>query len=168
MNDIHLSLWSRWLIGISYLGPILRIAPDQVHFNDPEFLGEIYPGPAKKTDKPRRYASMFGQSGSAFATGFHDLHRARRALLNPFFSKRSITSLEPVIQSAVDTLCRRLEGFRESKEIVNMRHAYVALTTDVIRQYCFATSDNDLEAPKFNPFWWVLLLSENRSSGHSG
>ncbi|KAI9875930.1 MAG: hypothetical protein M1830_007736 [Pleopsidium flavum] len=140
-------------------GPIIRISPNHVHISDPDFVDEIYPGSAKKTDKPLRYARMFGISDATFSTASHELHRSRRASISPFFSKRSITRLEPLIQSAVDNLCRRLEGFRESGEPVNLRSAYMALTMDVINQYCFAHSDNNLSAPDFNSSWWVLALS---------
>lgn len=154
----------RWLIEMSRVGPIIRISPDQLHINDPDFLDEIYPGSAKKTDKPPRYAGMFGRGEATFSTPSHELHRTRRAWISPFFSKRSITRLEPVLQSAVDKLCGRLGGFWESGEPVNLRSAYMALTMDVINQYCFARSDNNLDAPDFNPSWWVFFCSVDRGT----
>ena len=32
-------------------GPIVRINPHEVHFNDPEFIDSIFPGPGRKTNK---------------------------------------------------------------------------------------------------------------------
>ncbi|CAG8901781.1 unnamed protein product [Penicillium egyptiacum] len=40
----------------------------------------------------------------------HDLHRVRRAALNPFFSKRAIQSLEGMIVEKVKRLESRLAG----------------------------------------------------------
>jgi hypothetical protein len=43
-------------------GPIVRINPHEVHFNDPEFIDALFPGPSRKTDKyvftGRRTGSM--------------------------------------------------------------------------------------------------------------
>lgn len=40
------------------IGPIVRITPNEVHFNDPEFNDVLYPGPGKrKIDKPE-YAAL--------------------------------------------------------------------------------------------------------------
>ena len=30
-------------------GPIVRFPPNEIHFNDPEFLDTVYPGPGRKT-----------------------------------------------------------------------------------------------------------------------
>jgi hypothetical protein len=41
-------------------GPIVRITPNEVHFNDPEFIDTLYPGPGRKTDKPLWFALRTG------------------------------------------------------------------------------------------------------------
>ena len=46
-------------------GPIVRINPHEVHFNDPEFIDPLYPGPARKTDK---YMFTGRRTGSKDAT----------------------------------------------------------------------------------------------------
>ena len=33
-------------------GPIVRINPNEVHFNDPDFIDTLYPTTGRKTDKP--------------------------------------------------------------------------------------------------------------------
>lgn len=45
---------------------------------------------------------------SGVGTADHDLHRIRRAAINPFFSQRSVRNLQPVIEERVDTLLARL------------------------------------------------------------
>lgn len=158
-----------WLITIPLPGPIVRINPWDVHINDPDFIDEIYPGAGRKVDKPMRYASMFGITVASFSTSPHEKHRARRALISSFFSKRSIARLEPVIQSVVDKLCDRLEDFRKSGEPVNLRNAYMALGTDVINQYCFSARDYYLDEPDFHAALCVPsqfpLMSPNNDGG---
>ena len=107
---------------------------------------------------------MFGITAATFSTDLHEKHRIRRGLINSFFSKRSIAKLEPVIQSVVDKLCDRFEGFRKSGEPLNLRDAYMALGTDVINQYCFATSsyyldDEDFHAILCVPFQHFLMAT---------
>lgn len=44
-------------------GPIIRINPNEVHFNDPEFIDTLYPAGGRLTNKP----IMVGQrTGSEF------------------------------------------------------------------------------------------------------
>ena len=64
-----------------------------------------------------------------------------------------MTKLEPAIRAVVENLCRRLREFRESKEPVNIGHAYAALTMDIITEYCFAKSYGCVDRPAFAPEW---------------
>ena len=41
-------------------GPVIRINPDDLHFNDPDFLDEIYTGSGGKVEKPYKEANTFG------------------------------------------------------------------------------------------------------------
>lgn len=158
----------RWLIAIPRAGPIVRINPWAVHINDPNFIDEVYPGAGKRVDKPTRYSNMFGISVATFSTDLHEKHRLRRALISMFFSKRSIVRLEPVIQSVVDKLCDRLEGFRKSGEPLNLRNAYMAMGTDVIHQYCFAAPNYYLDEPDFQPSLCVPSLLPLMSARNNG
>lgn len=52
---------------------------------------------------------MAGAPTSSFATVSHNLHRLRRGSLNPFFSKRSVNQMEPLIVAKIEQLSKRFE-----------------------------------------------------------
>jgi cytochrome P450 len=131
----------------------VRINPDELHIKDPDFYDEIYASGAKKRDKYDKWTLMAGAPRSAFSTPAHNVHRMRRAALNPFFAKRSVVSLEPRIYDRITKLCNRLAGFIESGEVVRLDVAMMALTMDVITEYCYGFSDNYIAEPDFKASW---------------
>ncbi|KAI9785213.1 MAG: hypothetical protein M1835_003379 [Candelina submexicana] len=146
-------------------GPIIRINPFELHVNDPDFYDVLYCGPIQRRNKWEWSAKLFGTTTSAFATVDHDLHRQRRGVLSPYFSKKSVTQLEPVIQSIVDKLCAILKTYQESGEPVIMEYAYSALTADVISTYSFGKSYGCV-AHGFAPDWYHMI-SEPSELSHS-
>lgn len=93
-----------------------------------------------------------------FGTIPHDLHRKRRGVLNHFFSKQAVTRLGPNIQTLVDKLCDRFRENYETKQPMNLYHIYTALTTDVITEYCFATSNDCLGKEDFDSYLTVVWM----------
>ena len=142
----------------SATGPIVRINPYELHIDDPDFYDEVYSGPSKRTNKWDWSAKMFGNTLSMIGTVPHDLHRLRRAALNPYFSKQSVTHLEPVIKSLVDALCQRFREAQRSGEPINLGLAYSALTADIITKYSFGKSYEYLTKPDFGAEWPAILI----------
>ncbi|KAL9078820.1 MAG: hypothetical protein Q9157_002261 [Trypethelium eluteriae] len=132
-------------------GPIIRINPYEIHVDDPAFYADLYTGSTGKRDKWHWSMNMFGMKSATFSTVPHDLHRERRAALNPSFSKAAIYHLEPVILALVDQLCDRLQEYQRSGEPANLGPIFAALTTDVVTEYAFGKSYQCLQAPDFNP-----------------
>lgn len=102
-----------------------------------------------KWDKPKFYASGYGITDNEVFTLGHDLHRMRRASINPYFSKQKINQLEPVIRAIVEKLCTRIA--EKPKNGLPIRLAYESFGTDVITKYCFDRSYDCLDDPEFNP-----------------
>ncbi|OBT77934.1 hypothetical protein VF21_04356 [Pseudogymnoascus sp. 05NY08] len=133
-------------------GPIIRITPFELHISDPEFYDEVYASSAsnRKRNKYPLFYGSFGMDYSMFATIDHDLHKYRRAALNPFFSQQNVRKLQPVIQERVSTMLERIRDFKESEAVLNVSWLYAAFTSDVVMQYAFARSDHRLERPDFD------------------
>ncbi|KAI1827693.1 benzoate 4-monooxygenase cytochrome P450 [Xylaria intraflava] len=137
-------------------GPIIRINPYHIHIHDPEFLDEIYASGNRKRDRDTWYmhARPNGVQGwSLLQTMGHEIHRQRRAALNPFFSKRSIQQLEPMIVEKIDRLSSRLSQSSRKGDVVNLSYATAALTMDVISSYSFGTDIGNLKREDWGKEW---------------
>ncbi|KAL8723899.1 MAG: hypothetical protein Q9181_007095 [Wetmoreana brouardii] len=139
-------------------GPIIRISPYEIHISDPEFIDQVYPGSAVRTEKYDWAMRMFGLRYAFLATQDHDLHRTRRNAFAHYLSKASLQRLEPGIQSVVDTLVSRLYELKGTGRVFNLLDMYACLTGDVIGQYAFAHSYDLLKDPDFSPHWHDIMM----------
>jgi hypothetical protein len=64
---------------------------------------------------------------------YHDVHRAARAPLDPFFSKAGVSRVEPRVLQRIQKLCRRLRAEQGTGKVVNITYALSSLTTGKIR-----------------------------------
>ncbi|KAI1141447.1 putative cytochrome P450 [Hypoxylon sp. FL0543] len=130
-------------------GPIIRISPNELHCNDLGFIDTLYAGGSARRDKYAYYATQFGISESAFGTVNHNLHRLRRGAINRFFSRASVSKLEPVIYDKVELLCRQLRTHLRDENPVQLNMAFSCFTTDVVAAYAFAKSYDFLADASF-------------------
>ncbi|GAD97354.1 benzoate 4-monooxygenase cytochrome P450, putative [Paecilomyces variotii No. 5] len=146
-----LYLWGQYTFKLQELhkeyGPIIRINPDEIHINDPDYIDEVYN--MGRVHKTPRLAEVFGPHPAIISTQPHELHRLRRRAINPFFSKKAVAELIPAIQGPIDILCKRLEDASETGETLNMKYMYAAVTMDIIRDYCFARPPENVFKPDF-------------------
>lgn len=114
-----------------FKGPIIRISPYELHVETPDFYNELYAGPGSnnKRNKYQWFAKLFATPDGAFGTVDHDMHRMRRAAMNPFFSKASVRRLQPLIHERVGKLLSRIKGFKTSGEPLTISLAYVAFSS---------------------------------------
>lgn len=140
-------------------GPIVRISPNELHVNEPSFIDELYAGGGKRRDKYPYFSAQFGIPASVFGTPGHDLHRLRRGALNRFFSKSSISRLEPVIHNAIEKLVSQLQTHSGTGKPVAINMAFSCVTTDVVTEYAFAKSYNFLGSPTFEPNFHRAIIA---------
>lgn len=146
-------------------GPIVRIMPGVLHVNDPSFVDELYPAqsPSQPRERPWTILNLFVDHYSSMATGPHDLHRRRRAVLSKFFSQRNVRALMGVINTTLADLLTRMEAVAQGEEgegVLTMSPALRAATKDVIQLYAFGDGDKCLDAEDFNDAMFRVLSPE--------
>ncbi|MCJ1454023.1 hypothetical protein MMC28_004373 [Mycoblastus sanguinarius] len=129
-------------------GPIVRISPQEVHINDPEYFAELQSN-TSKLDKYAWFYNFVAAPDAGFGTASHDLHRPRRGAMAKYFSMSNVIRLEPLIKKCVTKLCSRIEEHRKGATKVDLSNAYRCLATDVITEYALPGSRLMLESPDF-------------------
>ncbi|KZP31904.1 cytochrome P450 [Athelia psychrophila] len=158
--------------GSSYLsvlhqkyGPVVRIAPNSLHFSDYRAYHDIY-SPGSKFIKDRHYYNSFDQEECSFGWSDPQLAKARRDVLSPLFSRSAILKLENVVQEKVDLLFSQI--LVHSNLPIDLSYAFRSVAMDIISSYCFAECYSLLTYPNFQhpmlrgmdsgvEFLWVLL-----------
>lgn len=77
------------------------------------------------------------------------MHRIRRGALNPFFSKKSVNELIPTMWKPIHIVCDRLSQACKTKETVNLKYLFSAITLDIMTAYCFSREPNVVLDPDF-------------------
>lgn len=131
------------------LGPIIRVTPHELHVADPNYFDELY----NCTTQPDKYEWMcnrFGNPSCILETCAHELHRTRRAALNPLFSRREIhDKFVPMIWQKINQLCSKLEQIQIEGRVTPINRAWSAFAGDIMSQLAFGESYNHLASPDF-------------------
>jgi cytochrome P450 len=131
-------------------GPIIRITPREIHIKDSDYYDEIYAGAARKREKDGPAVRQFDVDGSVFAAISAEVHRERRASLNPSFSKQAISQNETDIKKRLDQFYRHLSKACQTGRTISLDAGFSALTTDIILHYVFGFESGNLEQEDFN------------------
>ncbi|KAF2728808.1 putative P450 monooxygenase [Polyplosphaeria fusca] len=145
-------------------GPVVRINPEEVHVSDPEFYDQVYVGSSRRTEKWPFSARMFGTELATVGTIGHELHRARRSTIGPYFSKRQVDKSEETVRNVVDHACQRLATVGQEGNAVNLRDFFAAVSADVIGSFAFGKSYGLLDKPEFEPGWQRLMMDLSRGT----
>ncbi|KAI5803866.1 cytochrome P450 [Geopyxis carbonaria] len=133
-------------------GPVVRVSPREVAVLGAKAHTEVFKPapPAVAFPKDPGFYSTIGPSTASLTFLNPHASRTRRALLGPLFSRRAITTLEPLIVSTTTTLLTKLRQFTPDAP-VPLQYALYATTIDAISAYCFGPDAclNVLAAPGF-------------------
>ncbi|KAF8882793.1 cytochrome P450 [Mucidula mucida] len=127
-------------------GPVVRVRPNELHFQSPEAYFAIYSPHSGFTKDPFFYTGAVDDS----IIGAIDVqkHKVRRDTISPLFSRRAILKLEDVVQEKVDLLMQQIRAYRGAP--VNLFRGFHSLAMDVVTTYSYAYSFGGLTTPGFN------------------
>jgi hypothetical protein len=130
------------------LGPIVRIGPNEVHIDDPDYFDEVY-NVTNRIDKDPWYYAFIASQDAGFGTSNADLHRARRKAMSRFFSSSAIARLETSTRAKVLKLCNRLKELKVAGKPVNLSNAFRCLAADSVTAYCMPQAFDLLDSIDF-------------------
>ncbi|THC99244.1 hypothetical protein EYZ11_001243 [Aspergillus tanneri] len=132
--------------------------PFEIHIQDSSFFEEMF-SQSLPWDKPKHLEHRFNNSTGTFPTPKHEIHRHRRAALNPFFSKRTIATAAPMMQDQLTKLCNRLRReYQGTGKVLRLDWMWGCIASDIVVRYCFDRGYGFLEAPDFeSPFIQALF-----------
>ena len=99
--------------------------------------------------KPPDFYNSFGLKTAPFGTTSNELHRVRRAAINPAFSRKAVLQLEDIVQEKTAKLVSRIEDLLAEGKPVDLHHGYRALSVDIITEYSFGDDYKQLDSPTF-------------------
>jgi len=114
-----------------YLGDFVRITPDEVHLINPDHYEVIY-SVGSKFVKVTQFYGALGAGYSTFTAGSNEVHKPRRARLDPFFSRRNVLKLEYLVQARAEKLLNIMTSKFSRNEAVDLHHAFRSISVDVI------------------------------------
>ena len=82
-----------------------------------------------------------------------NLHRLRRAAVDPYSSKRNVLNFESVIGAKLTRLCELMGTFYAKGQPMNLTNALLATTMDIITKYSFADNYDLLDSEQLSDKW---------------
>jgi cytochrome P450 len=98
-----------------------------VHISDLSFLSTIYANRGR--NQPSGGGSLLVQHSVA-ATEDWDLHKQRRDALNPYFSQKSVLSLEPLLKEKTQELREWFDDAMRLQKPINLSDAFYAFSNE--------------------------------------
>ncbi|KAI9673958.1 MAG: hypothetical protein M1817_002164 [Caeruleum heppii] len=118
----------------------------QLSFSRPTAYNEVY---KPRWAKEKTFYHAFNAEESSFGILDPAASKARRDVVNPFFSRRAIIELQDVVQAKIDEFCSAVNSRYNRGLSSDLFYGMRCVATDVITSYCFAQSMNTLQEPDF-------------------
>ncbi|KAH7161064.1 cytochrome P450 [Dactylonectria macrodidyma] len=122
------------------LGPIVRIAPNEVAIADPEAIKAIYAVNSgfTKTDFYPPFRPTFARYPDSFTCLDERVHASRRKLVNNLYSMSNIVRAEEGIDSCTEMFMSRMKEFATTGEIIDVSKWAQMYAFDVVGQLFFS------------------------------
>ena len=87
--------------------------------------------------KDPSFYTLSGANTALFSITSNEEHRRYRAILNPFFSRRSVLDQEKIVQEKAAKLLARIEADSKRGEATDISVGFRAISVDTITEYAF-------------------------------
>ncbi|KAH7055844.1 putative cytochrome P450 [Macrophomina phaseolina] len=148
-------------------GHVVRIAPDEIVYTDPQAWKDIYGHRTSGAENGKLYALNNDNDPHhpSIITADRDQHSKLRRLLSNAFSEKSMKEQEPVIKSYIDLLIQRLHerAAQNDPQGTDLVRWFNFTTFDIIGHLCFAESFNCLKNSEYHP-WVEFMFSAIKGS----
>ncbi|KAF2797408.1 cytochrome P450 [Melanomma pulvis-pyrius CBS 109.77] len=151
-------------------GDIVRIAPNEISFIDPQAWKDIYGHPTKANQgaMPTKHWGRYGNTvnGSYTLINAPDAdHTRMRRIFTPAFSDRALKQQEPLFLKYVDLLVSKLKEGVESDQDqkFDMVRNYNFTTFDVMGDLTFGEPLHMLDNAEYDP--WVSIIFGSIKAG---
>ncbi|KAF5580075.1 cytochrome p450 [Fusarium pseudoanthophilum] len=118
----------------------LRIGPNHLHITDTSLYKVIY-SQTNAFPKEKAFYDTFESHHTTFSETDAQLHKQRRKLLSPLFSKSGVSKLEPLILEKVKETKEKVQRISHRGPI-NAWPAFRCMTIDIISEFSFGTCIN--------------------------
>jgi cytochrome P450 len=144
-------------------GPVVRVAPDELAFADPQAWKDIYGHrkdlETKEIPKWWRFYKQWETQPESLLNADHDFHAVLRKALSPSFSDKSMREQEPLISGYVDLLIKGIKA-NCTDGPQNMRDWYTWIAFDIIGDLAFGARFENLEKEQNHP--WVRMVANSQ------
>ncbi|KAK4184282.1 Isotrichodermin C-15 hydroxylase [Podospora australis] len=145
-------------------GPVVRIAPNELAFCDPQawkdIMGHRTGGPDKQQlefEKSEKFYRPVADIPVDIVNAKRDEHALLRRTMAHGFSDRAMREQQPLIKGYIDLLMQKLRKYGQGgKQKVDLAAWYNFTTFDVIGDLAFGESFGCLESEDYHP--WVKAI----------
>ncbi|KAK0509985.1 hypothetical protein JMJ35_007379 [Cladonia borealis] len=120
-------------------GPIVRVAPDLLHIDDPDFFREVH-GPHGTYVKSKFFYGTVGASAALLSLQDPHEHKVRRNVVNSLFSQGSVNALSEMAQEKIETAVRIIERHQLENKPLDIQTLYRCISADSITESMFGYS----------------------------
>lgn len=142
-------------------GEVVRVGPDELSFTNPAAWRDIH---TKNFARPREYKNKPpGKDAENLVSASEKDHARFRKILAPAFSERSTQKQQPLVQSSIDLLIRKLhQAITDDKSgsaaVVDVLKWFNYTTFDII----WSSSFGCLEEVRYHP--WIQVISQFKTA----
>lgn len=130
-------------------GPMLRISPNEVSFNDLEASGIIYGQTSKFEKSEYFYRSFEDQASNLFTIRDREEHAQDKRLISHAFSRANILQHEGIIYNKAICLMDRIAQRAMHGHVVPLFPAFRCMTLDTLSEFAFGVSPGALQLERF-------------------